>query len=114
MAALTIFTCLLGAFPFLMYGWGRATGSIPDHWVRVQMNNGNDPLPPWIDHWMGTFMVFSFFTLFILPIITLIAVIVLFIRQRRPVLIFQGIALMVVQWGLAFAHLAFGSLMIDY
>lgn len=101
MTALAIFTCLLGGFPFSMYGWGRVTGSIPGDWIKPEMvgNHG-----PWWDHWMGAFMFFSFFTLLVLPIFTVIAATVLFIRQRRTAVVFQGIALMIVQWGLAVTH----------
>ena len=50
---------------------------------------------------MGGFLLFSFLILLILPIFTVIAATVLFIRQRRAILVFQGIALMIAQWGMA-------------
>jgi len=101
MAALAIFTGLLGGFPFLVYGWGRVTGSIPGNgiWPEMVGNHG-----PWWDSWMGAFLFFSFLTLLILPILTMIAVTILFIKRRKAVLIFQGITLIIAQWGLAIAH----------
>ena len=110
MAALAIFTLLLGGLPFLAYGWGRVNGSIPGNgiWPEMVGNHG-----PWWDSWMGVFLLFSFLMLLILPIFTVIAATILFIRQRRAILIFQGIALMIVQWGTAVAQFVFLLLMVD-
>jgi len=110
MAALAIFTGLLGGFPFLAYGSGRVTGSIPGHgiWPDMVGNHG-----PWWDSWMGVFLLFSSLTLLILPVFTVIAAIILFIRQRRADLVFQGIALMIAQLGMAVAQFFLLLWMVD-
>ncbi|MHB0936381.1 MAG: hypothetical protein ACYDCO_12785 [Armatimonadota bacterium] len=110
MAALALFSGLLGGFPFLAYAWGRVSGSIPGNgiWPEMVGNHG-----PWWDSWMGVFLLFSFLILLILPIFTVIAATVLFIRQRRAALVFQEIALMIVQWAMAVAQFFLLLAMID-
>ena len=110
MQVLAFSTALLGGIPFVAYGWGRVTGSIPGEgiWPKIVGNHG-----PWWDSWMGLFLLFSFLTLLILPIITLIAALVLFIRQRRSVVILQGIGLAITECGLAYAQFWLLLWMID-
>ena len=94
-------TSVLGALPFLVYGWARLFGSIPseEEWDRTSTNHG-----PWYATIEGMIVGYPLILLLFLPLVTFFVMIGLSMSDRKIKTFFKGLLLIALQIALIFGQ----------